>query len=1044
MTKKKKIIIISAITAFVILMGVLVGLYVAKNSNKNNNIYSGTKATQTEISKDKTIETLTEVEKEIAGIDTSNLENEEDKKETYSDLYKEYLKLPEEEKEKTEVVPRKQEVPFEKLEEIKEILEEDNQNEKEEDKIPERFNLAEKIDIKVENQSPFGLCWDFASIKTLETYLALNNLGNYDLSEMHVDYITSQLMYGGRQLHNGGSFGEFQDYVVESGVVLEEQVPFSYKDYSEEEYSKFPDIAKVVEVTETVDFPSMYKSEYSKHTDEEIAEFRETVKKHIMKNGGLYTSVHGTGEKNYYAAIDTQEWSNHAVTIVGWDDNYSKDNFLSSDGKKPSKDGAYICLNSWGTFYNDGGYYYVSYEDKYIESNLSGIVSTSMDSAYKIDSIENPVLKEYLKKRYGTVFVNYNGEDYITKNALSNIRTLDLSNSNLTSLEGIEIFSNVYDINLSNNNIKDITPLTKLTSLSSINLANNNITDISAFSNMKTKSLYSLNLSNNKIKDVSALNEIIYENEWSTLNLDISNNPNIKGYEKLTNIWSLDISDCNIKDVSNLKNCEKLKNLKIANTTGIKGLDELPDGLYELDISNCEIDALPELNNKISSLNISKNNITTLNGIQKLENLYNLDVSENPIIDWSALKEITRENSNQTEENEENTENNSNEQTNEIKEEIEENEEYYDDYYEEDWIYITANNCNIEDITIFNDLNISATLYLKDNKIKDVSQFHNEKVYYIDLSNNKDLTGLRGLSKVSTLFLNDCNISDISELALLENIYELSLENNNITDITELSKLKNLASLSLAGNKELRGTIVSENIYNFNVSDCNLDNNFDFSKMTNLLCINISKNPDINDLPKIVRNKKDDYLTLIIDELDFEDLEKIKADDKDKNFYIKGAIINLNYKLSDNENKIDLSQNKLLKRELRKNLINGQINIDNGHIEKNGYIINIDDLSKDSVEIKLKGFSANFSESTIKIIFNPNAIKPKKTNTNTNTSNINTSTNTSNIIENNTINTVNVIEDNNIITDNTINNNTNLTNTLNNTNLQNNLDNNID
>ena len=38
---------------------------------------------------------------------------------------------------------------------------------------------------------------------------------------------------------------------------------------------------KVVEVTETVDFPSLYKNGNSEYTDEQIAEFRETVKKHI-------------------------------------------------------------------------------------------------------------------------------------------------------------------------------------------------------------------------------------------------------------------------------------------------------------------------------------------------------------------------------------------------------------------------------------------------------------------------------------------------------------------------------------------------------------------------------------------------------------------------------------------------------------------------------------------------------------------------------------------------------------------------------------------
>lgn len=85
-----------------------------------------------------------------------------------------------------------------------------------------------------------------------------------------------------------------------------------------------------------------------------------------------------------------------------------------------------------------------------------------MDSAYKIDSIKNNVLKEYLKNHYEHILVNYNGDDYITKNALSNIHTLDLSNSSLSSLEGIEMFSNLYNINLANNKIKDVSALNDL------------------------------------------------------------------------------------------------------------------------------------------------------------------------------------------------------------------------------------------------------------------------------------------------------------------------------------------------------------------------------------------------------------------------------------------------------------------------------------------------------------------------------------------------------------------------------------------------------
>ena len=55
---------------------------------------------------------------------------------------------------------------------------------------------------------------------------------------------------------------------------------------------------------------------------------------------------------------------NHAVVIVGWDDNYDKSNFL----QKPKNNGAFLVRNSWGT--NDHGYYWVSYEDNQLYQHI--------------------------------------------------------------------------------------------------------------------------------------------------------------------------------------------------------------------------------------------------------------------------------------------------------------------------------------------------------------------------------------------------------------------------------------------------------------------------------------------------------------------------------------------------------------------------------------------------------------------------------------------------------------------------------------------------
>ena len=50
---------------------------------------------------------------------------------------------------------------------------------------------------------------------------------------------------------------------------------------------------------------------------------------------------------------------NHAVTIVGWDDTFSKSNFKWASNIEG--DGAWIVRNSWGPNWGNNGYFYVSY-----------------------------------------------------------------------------------------------------------------------------------------------------------------------------------------------------------------------------------------------------------------------------------------------------------------------------------------------------------------------------------------------------------------------------------------------------------------------------------------------------------------------------------------------------------------------------------------------------------------------------------------------------------------------------------------------------------
>ena len=299
----------------------------------------------------------------------------------YGSAYKAYLELTEEEKEKVSFIPPKYEIPLE----IKEDVNIENVSSMEDDSY---YDLRDDINIKVESQNPYGICYVYSTFTPAETYWSLNHGETLDFSEVHGAILTSGS--GGNSEHMKAYFSsklgpvyeeDFPIYEIRSG-----SFPYSSRYHAAlnaedvTSYSDLQNIAKGKKATKYITSIKEFQTiliDYKNNSayDATIQAIRAEIKNHIKKYGGIGTVTNSGQILKYngqYVQCDKGTSSpDHGVTIVGWDDNFAATNFPYSS--RPKKDGAYLVLNSWGNGWGDEGYYWISYEDKWIEYWLVGV-----------------------------------------------------------------------------------------------------------------------------------------------------------------------------------------------------------------------------------------------------------------------------------------------------------------------------------------------------------------------------------------------------------------------------------------------------------------------------------------------------------------------------------------------------------------------------------------------------------------------------------------------------------------------------------------------
>ena len=268
---------------------------------------------------------------------------------------------------------------------------------------------------EVRNQNPWGTCWAFSTLGTMESALIKEGevaQGAVDLSERHLAYFVAHTGYD--ELGNASG-----DTITSSSTTyyLDKGGNFYYAamklmnwhggaDESEYPYITDSDVPDLETETAQDDVAHIENCYWLKTTANN-AETIQAVKTMIQQYGCVVWSYyHSSSYLNYstsayYNNVNTS--TNHAIMVVGWDDNYSKENF--STDIQPTNDGAWIVRNSWGSSWGDDGYFYISYED------------TSLGSSNGAAAITANLADDYDNNYFYGNTITYNWKGYYQKAA---------------------------------------------------------------------------------------------------------------------------------------------------------------------------------------------------------------------------------------------------------------------------------------------------------------------------------------------------------------------------------------------------------------------------------------------------------------------------------------------------------------------------------------------------------------------------------------------------------------------------------------------------